>query len=555
MSITRDTNKSEKDARGPWLDGWYMLAPILCLSFARDLWAPDEPRYAQVAREAFEADHLLVMHLNGALYPDKPPLLYWLSGACGALGGWHAFALRIPSILATIGSAYLCARLARRWFGRLEARWAALFYLGTAMVTEIGGRLQIDPLLSFLCLLALVLATDERDDGRRRVRSLWLGGAALGFAALAKGPPAWVHVALVLATWRCLPFPARVSLAHSARAWLGFVALAVLPVLVWATAASIAEPRLFRPLFYGQHMGRVAEGTQHAGPPWYHLAHLPYLLLPWTPLFALALARALRTLVARYRGSYTVVHGDAGVWRAASWFCAILLFFSIITPKRDLYILPLYPAAALLCAREIAHAQRRGGLARSVRASVPALLLVAALGVSASPFLATDVAPYRTAAFAVGGCLAAGATGAWVWRGEPRRWAQATSAGFALAVIAFAVLGVPRFNVEKSARGLALYLASRPQRPLSIPCVGVQPEGYRFYGRVPATKEELWPALERDGDQFLALIAEKHFRALSAEERARVRVLERRGVGSRDILVLGSSAPRQEHPEARASGR
>lgn len=44
----------------------------------RDLWAPDEPRYAQVAREMLENKNFILPHLNGEVYPDKPPLLFWL---------------------------------------------------------------------------------------------------------------------------------------------------------------------------------------------------------------------------------------------------------------------------------------------------------------------------------------------------------------------------------------------------------------------------------------------------------------------------------------------
>ena len=43
-----------------------------------DLWNPDEPRYAEVAREMMETGDYLVPHLNGVVYPDKPPFFFWL---------------------------------------------------------------------------------------------------------------------------------------------------------------------------------------------------------------------------------------------------------------------------------------------------------------------------------------------------------------------------------------------------------------------------------------------------------------------------------------------
>ena len=44
----------------------------------RDLWAPDEPRYAQVSKEMRDTGNFIVPHLNSVPYPDKPPLLFWL---------------------------------------------------------------------------------------------------------------------------------------------------------------------------------------------------------------------------------------------------------------------------------------------------------------------------------------------------------------------------------------------------------------------------------------------------------------------------------------------
>ena len=74
------------------------------------LWAPDEPRYAEVAREVFVEPGLLVMRLCGDLYPDKPPLLFWLAGLLGKLSNWDPFWMRLVSILATLGTAGLALR-------------------------------------------------------------------------------------------------------------------------------------------------------------------------------------------------------------------------------------------------------------------------------------------------------------------------------------------------------------------------------------------------------------------------------------------------------------
>ncbi|MDO9351075.1 MAG: glycosyltransferase family 39 protein, partial [Deltaproteobacteria bacterium] len=63
-----------------------------------DLWNPDEPRYAQVAREMVDGGDWILMHFNGKMYADKPPLFFWLIALSSALwGGLTSFSVRFPS--------------------------------------------------------------------------------------------------------------------------------------------------------------------------------------------------------------------------------------------------------------------------------------------------------------------------------------------------------------------------------------------------------------------------------------------------------------------------
>ncbi|MBK7874609.1 MAG: glycosyltransferase family 39 protein [Planctomycetes bacterium] len=564
------------DRAGPWLGGWAYVVPILLLAAVRGLWAPDEPRYAEVAREAWEGD-LLVMHLNGEVYVSKPPLVYWLAGLFGKLGGWHEFALRIPSIVATVLLAWIAARLARRLWGELEARWTPLFVLGTAMVLEIGGRLQLDPVLACLCLAAIERATDDRGSRAERGRARLVAGLCAGLAALAKGPVAWLHVGVGVLALRIARDRDRDAEAPRGASWVLFAFLAVLPVLAWGAAASLVEHGrsgswdLFRSLFFGQHFGRVIEGTEHRGPPWEHLVNFPLFFLPLTPFFVAGFARAWRA----WRGHRRI--DDRALVAVAVWFAVLFLVFSAMPPKRDLYLLPIYPAAALLAARAVAQALRgEAPLARAwglVSGGLWALLGVAGLGAvlvlasrapagapandldEAAAFVAAHALGLAAvfAALLVGGALATAA----FLRGRLVRGLDSIALASTVALTLAALFVVPAVDPLKSARALAEELAARPEKPTEIPCIGVQPEGYRFYGGVPAVKlsaqpaaspaeraltveEQLETVLAREGEQFLALVAEKNFATFPETLRARLRVLGSWSVGSRDILVLGA---------------
>ena len=72
-----DRRASELVPRFPW---WWLAAPIVASAAVRGFWAPDEPRYAMVAKSIYEHGEFLVLRRCGELYPDKPPLVYWFAG-------------------------------------------------------------------------------------------------------------------------------------------------------------------------------------------------------------------------------------------------------------------------------------------------------------------------------------------------------------------------------------------------------------------------------------------------------------------------------------------
>jgi len=546
-STTDSLHTAETTSERPWLGGWYWLAPILALASLRGFWAPDEPRYAQIAKEAWDSGSFLVLHLCGELYPDKPPLVYWLAGALGKLSGWSEFAMRVPSILATIGSAWLAAKLARRWISERVAAWTPAFYLGCAMVFEIGGRLQLDPLLSFFSMAALVLLADDVGGERAITRRTWLAGACLGLGALAKGPVAWVPVGLALVAWACLPKTLRFAPRRAWTAWIGLVVLALLPVVTWAALAIHFEPALARPLLFGQHIGRITKGDQHPGPVWDHLRSMPLLLLPWTFLFVAGASAAWRSFRQRE---------NVGLVRIAWWFAVVFVFFSLIPPKRDLYLLPIYPAAAMIMAFAFDRMLRERRLPSWIGATTAALLAFVGGALAAAPLAVSFVrsrhpnwlgdvenpASFARLCVPSGIVLVIAGIVAWVAarRSNAKAWADVIGVGLALALTTAAFVLVPAVDADKCARKLAEFLATRPERPSILACVGVKPEGIRFYGGGPAGSIGVEEALERDGADFLAVCRDKEFDSLPESLRARVREVGRGRIGARAVLVLAA---------------
>jgi 4-amino-4-deoxy-L-arabinose transferase-like glycosyltransferase len=199
-------------------------------------------------------------------------------------------------------------------------------------------------------------------------------------------------------------------------------------------------------------------GSAHAGPPWYYLYRLPLDFLPWT-LLAPAVAAAGRHVFGA-RGSPE----RARVWRfLLAWLGSAFVFFSLSGGKRGLYLLPAFPAAALLCADAVVSALRAGvsppRWASSLLVAVAGLLLLAGL---AAPRIASrfgvEVSLEFALLWAVLGCASALA-----FRLARPSWPR--RAGVVLASVALAELLIftglfPAVDVEKSPRQVALQAAA-----------------------------------------------------------------------------------------------
>ncbi len=533
--------------------GW-ALAPIVVNALARGVWAPDEPRYAEVAREVFESKSFLILHRCGELYPDKPPLFYWAIGSIGSISDWNVPLMRLVSIVSVVAMALTTAAFARRWWGEEEARWAPLLLLGMALVTSLGGRLQIDPLLGAFCTSALLVATGPSDNVRSSRGRVLAAGLLTGLGALAKGPVAFVVVGLVLLVWRSQR-PKTPSARAGKATILMACMLAVAPVATWASMASLREPALWRPLFFGEHIERAAKGTAHRGPPWQHLLEMPLLLLPWTLPVVLGIVQAWRSWRAKQIGRHSEV--DAGLLQAGAWLLTLFVFFSITPAKRELYLLPAYPAAALLGARWLVRAVRSDRFPLWVGWFSTALLALSGVAVSGGAWMASR-ADERLHSLAGAGSAAGLALLALsipsalsLLSKEWDKWAYRAAVSWSLGLTIGGMLLLPAIDPVKSTRTIAEAIAHLPQKPNLIPCFGEQPEGFRFYSGLPfaaapvlaARGVDLSAIQAHEGDAFLGVFRQDEWDRLPVEQRQRLHILIRSRLGSSGVLVAGTAKP------------
>ncbi|UCE86208.1 MAG: glycosyltransferase family 39 protein [Deltaproteobacteria bacterium] len=314
-----------------------------------DLWAPDEPRYGEIAEALRSMEHgargLVVLHLNGEEYTQKPPLYFWLAAAVGsAFGRVTELAGRLPSALAGIGVVALTLGFGRRLLGAATGVCGAALLLTLPLFAHLARRVQLDVLLTLFETLALVSFWRlDRGLGRPRRNAAALH-AAMGLAVLTKGPVGFLVPVLVMAMFLAWERRLR-DLRRAFPPWA--FALSLGPGLVWLGAAGALAAGGFLADAVGVNLfGRFFAGTSHARPFYYYLYQFPADFLPWALLWPLV------AWVAHRRVFVPGADPDrARSWRfLLAWVLASLAFFTLSSGKRGLYLLPAFPAAALICA-------------------------------------------------------------------------------------------------------------------------------------------------------------------------------------------------------------
>lgn len=312
-----------------------------------DLWDPDEPRYAQVAKEMVtNSGDWILMHLNGKVYSAKPPLFFWMVALSSYLwGGFTSFAVRFPPALFGILTVFLTYLIGKTLYssrtgilsGFILATSFEFFYLATR--GNIDTTLTFFTTASILCFLLWAQRNKEEKTSESHMGGLQFFGfyAGMGLATLTKGPVGFI-----------IPF--LVSLIYLAvqKDWKGIKRMRLLPgmllfliiVLLWYLPAVLLGGKAYmEETLLKETVNRYAKGWSHVHPFYYYFLTFPANFLPWT-LFLPGVI--LFVLSKRKEGI-----GKEFLFLLV-WFASIFLFFSLSKGKREIYLLPLYPAVAIM---------------------------------------------------------------------------------------------------------------------------------------------------------------------------------------------------------------
>lgn len=318
---------------------FYYLIPINY----RDLWQPDETRYAEISREMLENHNWSVPHLLDVRYFEKPIFGYWVNNISQLIFGKNNFSVRFGSTFFTILSAiFLFYFVQSLWNSKHISYNAVIIFLSNLLVYIIGTYSVLDAILSFWINVSMIFfwMAIKSSVKKNRIVYYLIFGISCGIGFITKGFIALVIPFLSILIWlKFNPKYIKTTLIHSLIPLIS----AILISFPWIYDVLSKEQDYARYFIFIEHIQRfLGDNAQHKFPIWYYVPVLFIGIFPW---FGLLLTSLYRSWISR--------KFDKISFYLLIWIIVQFLFFSFSKGKLPTYILPCFFPISILIAKNI----------------------------------------------------------------------------------------------------------------------------------------------------------------------------------------------------------
>ncbi|WP_251368185.1 glycosyltransferase family 39 protein [Polynucleobacter sp. MG-6-Vaara-E2] len=304
----------------------------------RHLIPSDEGRYAEMAREMLVTGDWVTPRYNGYKYFEKPPLQVWATAAtfqAFGIGDWQArLWTALTGFLTILAIGFTGARIYNP-----RAGWIAALVLASSPMWVISGHFNsLDMglsafLVAALCSLLLAQTSHNKTSSRNWMWACWV---FMALATLSKGLigaaiPAMVFIAYSISAWDW-------KIWTRLRLFSGIV-IYLLITAPWFVLIAQRNPEFLEFFFIHEHLQRFTQDTHSRTGPIYYFAPLLIIgALPWVLQIPGSIAQAWQERRREFSSG----------WLLVCWFAIIFTFFSVSHSKLPGYIIPIFPALALL---------------------------------------------------------------------------------------------------------------------------------------------------------------------------------------------------------------
>jgi len=458
---------------------WVLLAVIWFGTLGiRPLYKADESRYGEISREMVASGDWITPRLNGFKYFEKPPLQYWATAALFSLIGEKDWVARLWTALIGFAGIAMVLVAANRLFGAPLGLYAAAVLAGSPLYVLLGQVNTLDMSVTFFLAAALFAFA---------LGHMLLFWAACAAAVLSKG---LIGVVLPGAALFLYMLAKRDwSLARRVRIVPG-IALFLLITAPWFIAVSAANAEFAHFFFVQEHFQRfTTQMHQRVHPGWYFIPVLIAGMAPWLVPLGHAAVRAFRQRT----------DAELLLW---IWALVVFVFFSASGSKLPPYILPIFPALAVLVVPS---------LTRPVLIAQSLVTIPVALGAGLAVHRLAANGPYAGYALwvLVATLILAAAAGAALFLAWRFRITAAVMA-LALGALVAMQIGIAGHRTLAERFSVAATVAALPERPAAgVPVFAVDKYDHTLPWSLKRTvtmvgyRDELGDAVDWERDKFV----------------------------------------------------
>jgi 4-amino-4-deoxy-L-arabinose transferase-like glycosyltransferase len=304
----------------------------------RHLIPSDEGRYAEMAREMLVTGDWITPRYNGYKYFEKPPLQIWASAIAFQAFGFGEWQARLWSALTGFLTILIIGFTGSRIFNP-RAGWLGALVLASSPMWIISGHFNsLDMALSAFLVSALcaLLLAQTSDNKTVRRNWMWLCWSMMALATLSKGLigaaiPAMVFIAYSISAWDWKIW----SRLHIFSGTILFLAITA----PWFFLVAQRNPEFLEFFFIHEHLQRFTKDAHsRTGPIYYFVPLLLVGILPWIFQIPRAFFQAWNERKQEFSSG----------WLLVCWTVVIFAFFSVSKSKLPGYIIPIFPALAML---------------------------------------------------------------------------------------------------------------------------------------------------------------------------------------------------------------
>ena len=291
---------------------------------------PDEPVYAETAKEMIRFNEYLSPRIYNEYWYDKPPIFYWLLvGSLKLFGGFSELAARLPACLMAIGAVLMTTFSAARQFNARAGFWSGLVMGTTVMIMYMGKASVTDSTLLFFMTGALLCFMHEK---------YWLMYLFCGFAVMTKGPIGVVFPGAIVFLYLLITRNLGRLLRMHVIPGLLLVAAVGMP---WYVFMYQNHGMAFIYEFIGFHNISRFSAPLHPNRVhwWYYLPVIILGLFPWTGVLLKSIKDAFTKSVGKESTKLLFLQ---------VWWIFVFVFFSIAKTKQVSYMLVLLPALSMM---------------------------------------------------------------------------------------------------------------------------------------------------------------------------------------------------------------